>query len=343
MTEAMVKQILQKSISTIKKALAVAPDQGDSSLLTYLPAPLANEVIGYIRDICQMRKLIPSFNQPQRNWKKPKKSTAMAAYYVPDGVRATETGYTTGSVTWSAKKLMTNTHVDEETIEDSQPDVVSEILKDFAESFAEAEDYAIIQGDTAHLATAPDPTSATTSNWYNKDPRLMFDGIFTVAGGVDAATSVDGNGLAFDVDMVNRAIYNLGKYGRNKAMLQGLVPSEQAANIRGNAELKQYQLTGLVAAQFNPSLTGSAGEGNGKIVNIYGVDFFEAPFAPAGQIAMYHKMSPMIGDRRRIKLENDKNIEADQRRYVGSERISFNFNYRDALVLIENLSQTIVS
>jgi hypothetical protein len=332
----------KKNLQMIKKALAVSVDQGDSDVSSYLPAPLAMQVIAYIRDITLMRRLVRVFTQSARNWKKPKRSSGMSAYYIPDGVQAVETGFTATSVTWVAKKLMSYVVVDEESIEDSQPDLIQQVLEDFAKAVAEAEDYAFLQGDPTHLATAPDPSSATSNNWFARDPRLAFQGIFTAAASGSAATQVDAGATSFDTDMVNKALYNLGKYGRNKANIKGIAPVEQAANIRGNSELRSALTSGLPLASFITGL-GSAGEGEGLITRIFGVDLYEGPFAPAGQIALFHKDSPSIGDRRLIKFVSDVVIEQDQRKYVVSERISFNFDYTDALALITNLSQTLVS
>jgi hypothetical protein len=322
----------------IMKALSVAVD--GESLSGFLPLPLAREVIAYIRDINIIRRMIPTFNQVSRTWTKPKKSSGGNAYYIPDGVTATLTGWSTEQLRWEAKKLMSFCMIDMEALEDSQPDVVQQILMDFAQAVAEAEEYALLQGDEDHLATAPTPDSATTVNWYARDPRKMFDGIFTIAGSVDAATTVNAAGATFDVDFVNEALFNLGKFGRIKSRIVGIMPCEQAANTRSNTAFRAANVTGLALSSYITGL-GSAGEGDGLVTVIYGVPFYEAPFAPAGQIAMFHKASPEIGDRRQIKFRSEEVIESDQTKYVVSERLSFNANWRDAFVLIDNLSETV--
>ena len=326
----------------VSKAISVSADPNDSDVSSYLPVPLANTVIEYIRELNVMRRLLNTFKMSTRTYKKPKRNSGMSAYFIPDGVAATETGFTSTSLTWTAKKLMSYVVVDEEAVEDSQPDLIDQILRDFAAAVAEAEELAILQGDPTHTATAPDPTSATAGNWYVRDSRLAFKGIFTAAAEADAADAVDAASTAFDVDMVNKAIYNLGKYGRNKSTLIALAPSDQAANIRGCTSFASASTTGLALASFVSGM-GSAGEGMGIVTNVFGVNVYEVPQAPAGKIAILWKNSPEIGDRRLIKFASDVVIEQDQRKYVVSERIAFNFNYQEALVLITNLSQTIVS
>lgn len=324
-----------KNKAMILKALSVA--QPGASLSGYLPSPLANEVIEYVRDINIMRRLIPVFKQNTRIWTKPRKANAGAAYYIQDGVTATLTGFSTTQVRWEAKKLMAFSMVDEEALEDSQPDVVQQVLRDFSEAVGEAEEMALLDGNPAHLATAPTPDAANNTNWYVRDPRLAFEGIFTIAAdGVTSAPEVDGGAAVFDVDFVNTALYNLGKYGRNKSALIGIMPPDQAANTRSNTNFKQADISGLSLASFITGM-GSAGEGNGIVTVIYGVPFYEAPFAPAGNICIFHKRSPEMGDRRQIKFKSAEVIESDQTKYVVSERVSFNVNYRDAFIRITNL------
>lgn len=325
-------------MNAIQKALSVA---GTGSLENYLPLPLAKEVIAYIREINIMRKHLKTFNQATRTWTKPKKQGALSAYYVPDGVTAPLSSYSTTQVKWEAKKLMSFCMVDEEAIEDSQPDVVDQVLEDFGDAVGEAEELALLSGDPTHLATAPTPDVATTANWYVFDPRLIFEGISYVTGTGDAATPVAGGGADIDVDMVNEAIYNLGKYGRNKGRLRGYLPAVQAAKIRQDGNFKDASVSGQALASFIAGM-GQAGETPmGFVTFIYGVPFYEAPqMTEDTKVCIIDSSSPLIGDRRRIKFKDAEVIEADQRKYVVSERISFNYNYRGAMVEINNLSNT---
>ena len=327
-----------KSLNTvIKEALSV--DTG-GSITSYLPTPLAMEVISNIRELNIMRKLIPTFRMAARTWTKPKRGNHASAYYIPDGVTATLTGMSATSVQWVAKKLMAYVMVDEEAIEDSQIDVIAQVMEEFVQSIAEAEEYAILSGDTTHLATAPTPTAATVANWYIRDSRLMFDGIFTKAASADAATPVAAGGAAIDPDHINVALYNLGKYGRNRANIIGLAPSDQAANLRMDANFKNASTSGQALASFITGL-GVAGEKNAIVSIVYGIPIYEVPLAPAGHLVLMHKGSPEIGDRRLIKIKNAEIVESDQRKYVISERIAFSYNWVDAIVLVDNLLSTV--
>jgi len=287
------------NMSLVRKALSVATS--GESISAYLPDPLAQQVLEFVREINLVRRLVNVFTMRDRTWKKPKRTSGSSAYYIPDGITATLSDFVSTTVTWEAKKLMNYIMVDEEAIEDSQPDVIQQVLEDAGDALGEA-----------------------------------FDGIFTVAD-ASGATEVAAGGATFDEDMVNEAIYNLGKYGRNKGNLFGIMPPDQAANVRMLDNFKDASKSGLNLASFITGM-GSAGEGNSVVTVIYGVPQYEAPLAPEGEAVIMHKKACEIGDRRRIKMESDKVIESDQRKYVTSERIAFQFNYTDMTCLIKNLS-----
>lgn len=327
-------------LQAVKEAISV--DVG-GSITSYLPSPLANEIIAMLREQVLVRQLCRTFPMATRTWKKPKRGNYGSAYYIPDGVTATLTGMSSTSVEWVAKKLMHYMMVDMEAIEDSQPDVVAQVIDDGQLALAEAEEMALMSGDPTHVATAPTPDAATTANWYVRDPRLMFEGIFTVAASADASTEVVAAGAKIDVDMVNIALYNLGKYGRNRNNIRGLASSDQAANLRMDSNFKNAATSGQALASFITGLNNS-GQGGvaGSIVQlVYGIPIHEAPWAPAGEVCLFHKQSPELGDRRQIKFRREEVIESDQEKMVVSERIAFNFNWRDALCLISGLDSTV--
>jgi hypothetical protein len=164
----------------------------------------------------------------------------------------------------------------------------------------------------------------------------MFEGIFTVATTPDAAETVDAAGAELDLDMINCALFNLGKFGRIKNRLIGIVGSGQAAKMRQNSLFKAADTSGLALASFLTGL-GSAGEGNSLVTPVYGIPFYEAPQAPGNQIVIYRRDVPHLGDRRMIRIATDEIIESDQVKWVVSERIAFNYFYRDAIVAIDDL------
>lgn len=324
----------------IKSAISIATD--GASVNAYLPKPLVREVIDLVKELNIMRRFVNTFTMNDRVIRRSKRISGQSAYYIPDGVTAVQSTITAASITWEAKKLMTFSIGDVEALEDNAvtPDIVSQVLNDAGDALAEAEEAAMLTGDPSHLATATTPESATTANWFNRDPRLVFEGIFTVAATPDAAEEVDAASAVLDLDMINCALYNLGKYGRVKNRIVGIVPSDQAAIMRQNSSFKAADTSGLALASFLTGL-GSAGENTGLVTPVYGVPFYEAPFAPAGQIVMYRRDVPHLGDRRLIRIASDEIIESEQIKWVVSERIAFNYFYRDAIVRIKDLDTTV--
>lgn len=324
----------------IKSAISIASD--GQSVNAYLPKPLVREVIDLVRELNIMRRFVNVFQMNDRVVRQSKRVAGQSAYYIPDGVTAVQSTISAASITWEAKKLMTFSIGDVEALEDHAvtPDVVDQVIADAADAIAEAEEIALLTGDPAHLATATTPESATDLNWFNRDPRRMFEGIFTVAATPDAAEEVDAGTGTLNLDQINCAIYNLGKYGRVKNRLVGIVPSAQAAIMRQNDLFKAADTSGLALASFITGL-GSAGEGDGLVAPVYGVPFYEAPQAPEDQIIIYRRDVPRLGDRRMIRMATDQVIESEQIKWVLSERIAFNYWYRDAIVRIKDLDATV--
>jgi len=326
------------NLNLVKKAMQVVSG-GD--LVNFLPSPMATKVIEYIRDLTIVRGLFKEVFMPGRTYKMPKRTSGMSAYHALDGAEAEQTSFQSGAITLTAKKLFAQSIVDEESFEDvgvNDPGLLELILQDFAGAMAEAEEYAFLQGDTTHTATAITADTATAANWFRFDPRVMFDGIFTIAdGSADAADEVACGAADLTPTFINKALFNIGKYGRNKAMVKCLINSTAAANLRIDATLKDASMTGLMLSSYITGL-GNVAVTNGLVTNLFGVDIYEAPFAPAAQGVVFHKDSPVIGDRRLIKVKSEEIIKSDQRRYVVSERIAFENQWDESLSLLADLS-----
>lgn len=330
------------SNKVLEKALSVTT----GGLTHYLPTPLATEVVDYIRDVNIVRQLVDTIQMPARTYTIPTQASGMSAYYAPDGAEATATSFTSGSLTLTSKKLFAQCLIDMEAIEDSQPNIVQLVLKEFGHGVGEAEEYAFLQGNTSHTATAQTPAAASTANWYVGDSRVMFNGLFTLADSSVNSSCVDevnaGN-TVFAPAMVNQLLYNMGKYGRNKSKVICIMDSSAAANIRNNSTFQTAATSGLALSSHITGLDVGIAVTNGFVVNLFGVMCYEAPFAPSGKAVMFRKDSPVIGDRRAIKVASAPVIQTDQTRYVVSERIAFNNRWADSIGRITNLSTTIGS
>ena len=130
------------------------------------------------------------------------------------------------------------------------------------------------------------------------------------------------------------------KFGRNKKKVAVILGSEQAANLRANTDLMNASTTGWALSSMITGLNNVA-LSNGLVTNIFGVDIYEAPFCPAGEAVLFLRSSPIIGDRRMIKIKSEEIIKSDQRRFVISERIDFKVAYVEALCRLHTLSEIV--
>jgi hypothetical protein len=143
--------------------------------------------------------------------------------------------------------------------------------------------------------------------------------------------------------MFNRAIFNLGKFGRNKRKLKCYVPSVQAMKIREDDTFKNASVSGLNLSSVITGLDNSRAESlDGYITDAYGIPLYEAPMiSKTKEIYIGQPQVLSMGDRRRIKFENAKDIKSDTREYVVSERISFICEREEAWTAIKNLDDTV--
>ena len=295
----------------------------------FLPAPLAQEFIDFLNDLNVMRKIVNVFTLNSRTLKFPLINSLMSAYYVADGGEVTKTNFTTGSVTFDSKKLMSGFLMDTEVWEDGNVDLRPIAIAQFSEAMANAEERGMILGDTAHQATAATVAAATEDNWFTGDERLMFDGLVKLAGeaaAADPVTPAAGSDLSHS--HINTAKFQLGKYGRNPRNLVALISSWQASRLRINTDLKDASITALMSSPII----------DGQITILHGVPIMEVPALPDEEALVFFRNYAKLGDRRKIMIESDRLVDSDQTKWVASERIDFKFMRQEALLTIDNLS-----
>ncbi|MFX0084291.1 MAG: phage major capsid protein [Candidatus Hodarchaeota archaeon] len=310
-------------MADIKKALSTAGDlRIDDVDGGYLPKPIADEIVAYITENNYCRQLFRGIEMKAKTLDIPvitsgRSTVGQGVYYVPTQVdisgKSDQVGPKLHSVRLTAKKLMAYANVDEDDIEDATLDVVDLLLTSFAEAFAEAEEQAMLIGDT---------TFATADS-----PRKAWDGLLTmaVAAGltVDQAISVSGLEVSNIEEAISLGIKKLGKYGRNKGKLVCFLDSGLTEALRRSKRLVNlYQLIGVRQGA------------EGEAVKVYGVKLLESTYldgAIAGKTGVgiiVPKDEPIIGDRRKIKIKSRELIEHDKRRYVISERLDFNVRHK---------------
>lgn len=200
------------------------------------------------------------------------------------------------------------------------------IRQQYVNALADKEEEAFIAGDDSHTATAATPGAATDSDWYQKDHRLIFDGLLTHAQASGAAESVNLGGNSMSAAYIREAIHNLGVYARSMKDVIILMNPWSANELMDDSKLVTLDKYGPQATIFT-----------GEFGRLYGqVRVFSSPYVDDGRAVFFHRGNPLIGDRRMVRLRGEDVIEYDQRRLVLSERIDFVTQYADAIGLMFN-------
>lgn len=308
----------------IKKAIGVGVEKAapDADLLSteigaFLPIEYAKEFIDLVREKNYCRELFRTITMPTATFEIPRIDADATVYYISganEGVKPTVKSDLSAAfaekVTLVAKKLMAYTDISNEVEEDSKVAMLPLIKEAFAQGMATAEEKAMIQGD-------PDIDPA----WANgQDARLAFDGVLTLGTAYDATDKEL-------LEAIEGARVAMGKYGRGVDKLVLLVSPYTASKLRQEEEVLTIERYGAKATILK-----------GELGQYMGIKLIESPYIPeeltaacmeggAPQIAkkgvavLMRRDAVIIGDRRKVKFESDKIIEADAIRIVISERI----------------------
>ena len=298
----------------------------------FLPLPIASRFIDFVRDANYCRSLFRVQSMTSKTLDFPKILTAGAVYYEnTETSTAIRTTFTTGSIRFEAKKLMAKVEVSSEVIEDEGAafDMEMIVREQSARNMGQAEEEAMMLGNISHQATATSPASATAANWYQKDHRLIFNGLFTIAGGANAVQSVSANGAVCSSAHLRELMYQLGKYGRVMSDLVTFMNPWSANQMLDDSKVVTMDKAGTRATIFT-----------GTLFLLYGkINCFNEVFAPNGQACMTPRLNPIIADRRAVKIERERVPQQDMNRYVISERIDFKVEHEDAVALLEDLEE----
>jgi hypothetical protein len=327
------------SMSGFEKALSSTSGHGGDVIVPQL----ADQIIPFIRQKSYLRQFLVSFNQPTETYRFPKLTIGNTVYYVSETSTAPESLVATGTVELVARKLMTALAISAELEEDSVLPIVPVIRDDMAKSFALAEENVWLNGDTTHTADAPTPAMATEADWFVNDVRLAFNGLMKLTN----LTPYDMTSNPLSLNLISRLIRNLGVYGRDKSELLLTVSLKEEERLR--------ELLGVNLAINQLGLTGTALPG--EVGRVWGVPVVATnlldmtggagtpPLAtpvdpdPETKALILNRNAAVIGDRRIfvIKSSDEVLIRSDQILIVGSERISFQGQYPEAIATAENI------
>lgn len=295
----------------------------------FLPSPLASEFIDFIRDKNFLRQMFRTVTMISKTRDVPKILDAMDVYYESaENTDAVETDFATGTIQFVAKKFFAYARMSSEEIEDAAFDM-DVILRDaFTAACAEHEEKAMVAGDTTHTATSATPAAGTDANWYAKDSRLIYDGLLKLGGDIsDAAAPLDCGGASMSATLIRMAMYRLGKYGRVMQNLVLILNPWSANQLLDDSKLVTLDKYGPQATIF----TGEIGKLYGKVIVINSSHMDDT----YGVIT--HTSNPVIGDRRLIKIELEREAKKDATDYVLSERHDFKVEHGDAICKLYNL------
>ena len=145
---------------------------------------------------------------------------------------------------------------------------------------------------------------------------------------------------------IEAARLKLAVHGRDVGNLVLMVNPFTGSKIR---QIEQV----LTVDKYGPGATILKGE-VGKVMGITVVEdyylpedntsaatFYTAATAEKGVAVLVNKASPVIGDRRKVKFDQDKVISTDSIEIAVSERIGFTVQYVEGLCNITGLTNTI--
>lgn len=307
----------------IIKALDGSATQGAD----FIDDELAKRYIKYVEERNFCRQLFRTEPMAAKTKNIPKILTGFeVSAQTVQNTSADETDLTTGTIQLVAKNLAAFTTITDDQMEDADQNMTSLVRDGFAAATARAEERAMLLGDISHAATAVSRSAATAVNWFIRDPRTIFNGLFVLAQGTDAQQLNIGGDMT--VDIVNQVIYYLGKYADDPNQIVMFVNRYSAYQLRGSSEL-------ITIDKYGPNATIVKGE----IGKVMGVSIVESGHAPSGLAVATPRQNPIIGDRRMIKSETDRRPRDFATDYIVSERIDFQVEFPDALAYVYNLTE----
>lgn len=311
-----------------QKAL-ISGDTGD-----FIPEEYANEFIDLVREKNWIRGLFRTINMPSAVFYIPKVTGDASVFYVSTEAQAPNESKpafaAAGSVKLEAIKLMGYVQVSNETDEDSRIAMMPIIKGSMAAAMAKAEEEAFLLGQF-------DATYAAN------DPRKAFKGLLKIAVDAGQVIAADNSDL---IKTIENARLKLAVHGRSVQNLVFMVNPYTGSQLR---QLSQV----LTVDKYGPGATILKGE-VGKVMGITIVEAYYLPedvtnpasfYAPAvadkGVALLVNVESPIIGDRRKIKFDQDKVIVSDSIEIAISERIGFTVQYVEALCVVEGIENSV--
>lgn len=338
--------------TVLEKALSNLAGEGGE----FLPEPVAAFFCDHVYDGSDVLSFIPKKVMNTKTLKIPVISDKMQVYWQDlEKSEPPRSAFTTSSKELDAETWMCWVDFSDQFRDDIKagPYTVESLLAAaYTKAMAYYLELAIILGDTSHAATTTtDPGNSgetwyLNGTWYSRDPRLMWDGIYTLAlaSGVTFTATYANAQLAFTNDavqantsspgrmspaVIDYAVYQMGKYARKLARRQDMVV------IMHPCSMLQLQNAAEVITidKFGANATITKGE----VMAVKGVPVVASPFMPAGYAVATYRDNMIFGDRQAIRVEDERVPRELGTNKVVSMRGDFTVCHSDALVLVTGL------
>lgn len=293
----------------------------------WVPTDFSDQLIEKVQLARKVAAIFPRIDMPTDPFKMPGKSSfSTAKLQTSENTAVTATNVGTRNVTLNAIKLVTEVDVSMELIEDSIIAILPTVREDIVNAINRAEEDALINGDTA----TPHMDSDTTAT---DSPRKSWIGLRGHAVDQSYTTTLS----TFNFDNIVGMKKNMGIYGVDNNMLvwiAGIASWSKLLSLR-DSQNNNVLITMDKVGPKATVLTGQVGVLLGSPVlvsefvredlNTAGV--FDPTAATKTTFMLVRKDGFVIGDRRKMLVEQFHDVQKQQDQLVASIRQDFQPRY----------------
>lgn len=317
-------------LGMFSKALATSLTTGGAE---WIPTNFSSTLVELVRLELKVAALHQRITMPTPTFTLPVEGSDMFGYLVSEAIGDSSTSIPTSNpktknVSFVAKKIATRVLTSAELDEDSIVSILPYLRSRIVRALAFAEEYAIINGDTAGTRDNTDQAGAVIGATSN---IKAWNGYRKIGADIGKGVVIDAAGaFATDGSHLLRVRASMGKYGVNPSDLVwvtgprgynkmlGIKRIQTLQDFGANAILQQGQLGALfgmpivVSEWVREDLNGSGVSGGASASGF--TDTI---------ILGVNKMAFAIGDRRKMTLKTEEVIDTDQIKLVATERLDF--------------------
>jgi HK97 family phage major capsid protein len=288
--------------------------------LEWIPTGYSPDLILKYEMERQVASLFTEISMPYDPFKVPAQTGRARAYIKGRAANATQSESTTDNITLSCTTLAGYSKAAYEVEEDAIMAMVPFIRMDLAQSLAEAEEDAIINGDTSGTHQDSDVTGAN-------DARKAWKGLRKLASAASATYDMGSPSTA----KLRKLRGLMGKYAVNPSRLATVVSAVGLIHLLGLSEVMTLEKYGPQATV----ITGELGRFDGSPIipsglmredlNASGV--YDGSTKTKTGILLVNRSAFMLGRRRDVMIESFRDIVAGADEIVASMRKDFQCRY----------------